>query len=775
MGYDDDGSRKKKLAILGVSSILLVAAVVGAVAYGLSGKDNNAEAPASAGGGRNGPDVTTSSKAVQALCQHTDYKETCEESLSKAKNSSDPKELVKVAFQATVDNLSQVIKDSSLLKDAAKDPRTSQALETCKYVLNTSIDDFQRCFDKVDNFDISKLDEYMADLKTWLSGAITLQETCLDAFENTTGDTGEKMKQLLKTAVELSSNGLAIVTDFSKIVGTLGIPGLSRRLLSKDEIIRKNDDDYDPTGPGSASHGHQGRRRLLEAETIRKNDDDYDLTGHGHQGGRRLLETETIRKNDDDYDPTGPGSASHGHQGGRRLLEAETIRKNDDDYDPSGPGSANHAGRRLFEVETIRKNDDDYDPSGPGSANHAGRRLFEAKTIKKIDDDYDPSGPGSANHAGRRLFQAETIRKNDDDYDPSGPGFASHGHHGGRRLLETDYWPGFVSKGGRRLLETDPASIKPNAVIAQDGSGTFKTIRDAINAVPKNNTTPFVILIKAGVYKDVIEIPRRVNNVVIMGEGPNVTKITGNKNFVDGIGTFHTATVAINGDECILRDIGIENSAGAEKHQAVALRVSGDKSIIYNCQIDGYQDTLYSHSYRQYYRDTTISGTIDFIFGDATAVFQNCKMVVRRPLDNQACMVTAQGRNNSRSTGAIVFQNCSIVADPAFLAVNPPLKAYLGRPWKEYSRTIIMQSNIDAFIAPEGWSPWMGTFGLNTLYYAEYQNRGLGANTSERVDWPGIQHINPEIAESFTPGKLYMGDSWITEKGFPYEAGMMKV
>ncbi|XP_027119422.1 pectinesterase [Coffea arabica] len=566
MGYDDS-SRKKKLAILSVSSILLVAAVVGAVTYGSSHK--NVESPPA---GEDAAPVTSSSKAIQSLCQHTDYKETCEDSLSKAKNTSDPRELVKVAFQTTVDNLGEVIKNSSLLQNAAKDPRTSEALDICKEVLNTAIDDFKRSFDKVQNFDISKLDDYVADLKTWLSGAITLQQTCLDAFENTTGDTGEKMKQLMRTAVQLSSNGLAIVTDFSEILGTLAIPGLSRRLLSAEK--------------------------------------------------------------------------------------------------------------------------------------------------RKLDEE------------------------------------------------------NFVE---RRLLQVDPASIKPNAIIAQDGSGTFKTIRDAINTVPKNNTTPFVILIKAGVYKEVILIPRRINNVVIMGEGPNVTKITANKNYVDGIGTFHTATVAINGDGCILRDIGIENSAGPEKHQAVALRVSGDRTIVYNCQIDGYQDTLYSHTYRQFYRDTTISGTIDFIFGDAAAVFQNCKLIVRMPLVNQACMVTAQGRNNSRSTGAIVLQNCSIVADPALLSADPPVRAYLGRPWKEYSRTIIMQSNIDGFIDPQGWSPWMGTFGLKTLYYAEYQNRGPGANTDQRVDWLGIQHITPQIAESFTPGKYFIGDSWITASGFPYVPGTMKV
>lgn len=232
---------------------------------------------------------------------------------------------------------------------------------------------------------------------------------------------------------------------------------------------------------------------------------------------------------------------------------------------------------------------------------------------------------------------------------------------------------------------------------------------------------------------------------------------------------------AVNADGFIAKDIGFENTAGPDKHQAVALRVSGDNAIFYNCHIDAYQDTLYAHAYRQFYRDCVISGTIDFIFGDASAAFQNCKMVVRKPMDNQGCMVTAQGRKDRRGIGAIVLQNCKITAEPDFLAVKPALPAYLGRPWKEYSRTIIMQSDIDGFIAPEGWSPWAGTWGLDTCYYGEYQNRGPGSNTANRVTWKGIQKITPQIAESFTPGQYLQGDSWIKPVGFPYDTGMIKV
>lgn len=221
------------------------------------------------------------------------------------------------------------------------------------------------------------------------------------------------------------------------------------------------------------------------------------------------------------------------------------------------------------------------------------------------------------------------------------------------------------------------------------------------------------------------------------------------------------------------KDIGFENSAGAIGHQAVALRVQADMSVFYNCQIDGYQDTLYAHTKRQFYRDCTITGTIDFIFGDAIAVFQNCKMVVRKPLDNQQCIVTAQGRNETREPTGFVIQNCTITADPQYFPVRLQNKAYLGRPWRELSRTIVMQSHIDDLIAPEGWLPWLGSFGLNTLFYSEYNNEGQGAVETNRVKWAGIKKLTPEAADGYTAAKFIQGDEWIPQTGVPYTAGMI--
>ncbi|CAN4104691.1 unnamed protein product [Withania somnifera] len=314
---------KNKIAIAGIASILLVACVVGA-AVTLTSKNDDS----SGSGGQ----VSTSSKSIQAMCQPTQYKDTCEKSLESAKNTSDPKELVRKAFDNTVNEIASSIKNSAPFKEAANDPRTKNALEICDEVLDRSIEEIKRSVSEVDSNDLNKLIKmYIYDVRSWLSSAVTFQETCLDAFANTTGETGEKMKKVLKTASELSIVALDIVSSFEEQVS--GLQGLG------------------------------------------------------------------------------------------------------------------FTNRRLLTVEA----------------------------------------------------------------------------------------------GNKRLLET--ASLKPNVVVAQDGSGQHKSINDALKTVPPNNAQPYVIFIKAGIYNEIVQITNTMKNVVFIGEGTNKTKITGNKNYLDGLPIYLTATV----------------------------------------------------------------------------------------------------------------------------------------------------------------------------------------------------------------------------------------
>ncbi|XP_022949259.1 probable pectinesterase/pectinesterase inhibitor 21 [Cucurbita moschata] len=229
------------------------------------------------------------------------------------------------------------------------------------------------------------------------------------------------------------------------------------------------------------------------------------------------------------------------------------------------------------------------------------------------------------------------------------------------------------------------------------------------------------------------------------------------------------------GSNFIGKDLWFENSAGLYKGQAVALRVQSDMSIFYNCRMDGYQDTFYPHAKRQFYRDCTISGTVDFIFGNAAVVLQNCKILVRKPKPKQPCPITAQGRMESDEPTGIVLQNCTISSDPDYYPVRHTSKSYLGRPWKQYSRTVIMQCQIDDLIQPEGWLPWNGDFALNTLYYTEFDNRGPGAAKENRVKWKGVKQITAKQAINFTPSLFIQGDDWIKNTGIPYTSALMKI
>ncbi|KAK7258949.1 hypothetical protein RIF29_24542 [Crotalaria pallida] len=329
--------------------------------------------------------------------------------------------------------------------------------------------------------------------------------------------------------------------------------------------------------------------------------------------------------------------------------------------------------------------------------------------------------------------------------------------------------------GVRRLLKTNARKVLANAIVAKDGSGNFTTITQALKQVPIKNKKPYIIWIKEGVYQEYVEVTKHMTHVIFVGDGAKKTRITGRKNFIDGVNTYRTATVAIQGDYFVAVGVGFENTAGPHKHQAVAIRVQADKSIFYKCRMDGFQDTLYAHAMRQFYRDCVISGTIDFVFGDAVAVFQNCTFVVRKPMQNQQCIVTAQGRKERNQPSGIIIQGGAIVADPKYYPVRFDSKTYLARPWKSFSRTVFMDTYIGDLIQPDGYMPWQtptgAPTGMDTCFYAEVNNLGPGADVTKRVKWQGVKKLTPQLATDFFPSKFFNGDDWIRVTKIPYFNG----
>lgn len=190
-------------------------------------------------------------------------------------------------------------------------------------------------------------------------------------------------------------------------------------------------------------------------------------------------------------------------------------------------------------------------------------------------------------------------------------------------------------------------------------------------------------------------------------------------------------------------NLTFSNTAGPDAHQAVAFLSDSDRSILENVEFLGHQDTLYVHSLRQLYKSCRISGTVDFIFGNSAAVFQNCLILTvprqLNPEKGEVNTVTAHGRIDPAQSTGFVFYNCVLNGSADYWNYynqNPAVhRVYLGRPWKEYSRTVFIDCFLEGIVRPEGWVAWSGDFALKTLFYGEFGSKGPGANVKGRVPW----------------------------------------
>ncbi|KAL0535818.1 hypothetical protein IC582_024743 [Cucumis melo] len=314
-----------------------------------------------------------------------------------------------------------------------------------------------------------------------------------------------------------------------------------------------------------------------------------------------------------------------------------------------------------------------------------------------------------------------------------------------------------------------PAKTEVNVTVCKDGSeGCYRTVQAAVEAAPGESAVRFVIHIKEGVYEESVRVGIEKKNLVFLGDGMGKTVITGSLSVGQpGISTYNSATVGVLGDGFIASELTIQNTAGPDVHQAVAFRSDSDLSIIHNCEFISNQDTLYAHSLRQFYNSCRILGNVDFIFGNSASFFLNCHILVRpHPLNPQLGdenPITAHGRTDPAQSTGFVFQNCLLNGTEEFMALyyaNPQRhRTFLGRPWKEYSRTVFIHCELEALVSSSGWMPWSGDIGLNTLYYGEFENFGTGSNSSKRVAWSN--QIPAEHAFSYSIQNFIQGNEWI--------------
>ena len=271
----------------------------------------------------------------------------------------------------------------------------------------------------------------------------------------------------------------------------------------------------------------------------------------------------------------------------------------------------------------------------------------------------------------------------------------------------------------------NPQQYKYVFTVAKDGSGDYKYIQDAIDAMRVYPLAPITLYIKNGVYNEKIELPATNTDVTFIGESVDKTIIIFNDYSGRGkLTTFTSYTAKISGNRFRAENITFSNSAGPVG-QAVALHVESDNAIFVNCRFLGNQDTIFTggETARQLFVNCYIEGTTDFIFGPATAVFQNCEIHSKTN-----SFVTAASTTPGKKFG-YVFMDCRLTAD------SSANKVFLGRPWRAGAKTVFLHCTMGKHIVPEGWNNWGNPTNEQTTFYAEYKNSGPGAAITNRATW----------------------------------------
>jgi pectinesterase len=269
----------------------------------------------------------------------------------------------------------------------------------------------------------------------------------------------------------------------------------------------------------------------------------------------------------------------------------------------------------------------------------------------------------------------------------------------------------------------------------------------AIDHAPPYGNGRLVIEIRPGIYRERVKIPQDRPRVTLLGTDAAKTVITFNAGAKDVGGTFFSSTVDVEGSDFEAANVTFENSHGTGT-QAVAIAVYSDRAVFEKCRFIAWQDTLYAALGRQYYRGCFIEGHVDFIFGNAGAVFERCEIHSRGD-----GYITAQGRLTAEAATAFVFTHCRLTGEYTGKGV------YLGRPWRPYARVIFLNCWMGEHILPAGWSNWNQTENYTTSWYSEYGSTGPGGSQDQRVSW--THPLSSSQVPQFEPDAFLRGtDGW---------------
>ncbi|KAF0180950.1 MAG: pectinesterase [Limisphaerales bacterium] len=302
------------------------------------------------------------------------------------------------------------------------------------------------------------------------------------------------------------------------------------------------------------------------------------------------------------------------------------------------------------------------------------------------------------------------------------------------------------------LAAAEPLFAQTNLLVAQDGSGQFKSVHAAIMSVPAGTAAnPVVIRIKPGIYKESLYVQREKRFFRLIGEDAEKTVLTydfhANLKGPDGqpLGTFRTPSTTIDADDFVAERVTFENSAGPVG-QALAIRLDGDRAVFRDCRFLGWQDTIFANRGRHYFTNCFIAGHVDFIFGGATTFFDRCRIHCLR-----TGYITAASTPHDERFG-FVFAHCTITAEPG-------VKTFLGRPWRDHAATAWLHTEMPDAVRPAGWDNWNLPHREKTSRYAEFGSTGPGAQPDKRVKW--ARQLTEAEAGELTPANVLRGaDGW---------------
>ncbi|XP_043688992.1 probable pectinesterase 8 [Telopea speciosissima] len=335
--------------------------------------------------------------------------------------------------------------------------------------------------------------------------------------------------------------------------------------------------------------------------------------------------------------------------------------------------------------------------------------------------------------------------------------YGSHHHH---HHVEPDNKPDSICDDFPP--DFPPPDTNTTSIICVDKNGccNFTTVQAAVDAAGNLSQKRIIIWINNGIYFEKVMVPKTKPNITFQGQGFQSTAISWNDTANSSHGTFYSGSVQVFAPNFVAKNISFMNVApipgpGDVGAQAVAIRIAGDKAAFWGCGFFGAQDTLHDDKGRHYFKDCYIQGSIDFIFGNARSLYENCQLIsIANPVPvgakNITGAITAHGRTSKDENTGFTFVNSSIGGTG---------RIWLGRAWRPFSRVIFAYTTMTDIISPEGWNDFNDATRDQTIFYGEYMCSGVGSNMTMRV--PYAQSLNDTLASSFLNTTFIDGDQWL--------------